>query len=54
MLLVLGLLLIILWVVLLASKITVGIVHVALVAGLILFLVHFVRGRRTTASRSGF
>lgn len=46
----LGSLLIVIWIVGLAFKVTTGIIHVALIAGLILFVLGFFRGRRTTAA----
>jgi hypothetical protein len=45
----LGSILIIFWVIALAMKVTVGIVHLALVAGIVLFVLGFFRGRKTTA-----
>lgn len=46
----LGAVLIVFWVIALAMKVTVGVVHLALVAGIILFILGFFRGRgRTTA-----
>ena len=46
----LGSLLIVVWIVCLALKVTTGIIHVALIAGLILFVMGFFRGRHTTAA----
>jgi uncharacterized protein DUF5670 len=46
----LGALLIVVWIVCLALKVTTGIIHVALIAGLILFVMGFFRGRHTTAA----
>ena len=43
----LGALLIVLWVIGLAFKVTTGIIHVALIAGLILFVLGFFNGRTT-------
>lgn len=46
----LGAVLIVFWVIALAMKVTVGVIHLALVAGIILFILGFFRGRgRTTA-----
>jgi VIT1/CCC1 family predicted Fe2+/Mn2+ transporter len=46
----LGALLIVFWVIGLAFKVTTGLIHVALVAGLILFILGFFRGRHTTVN----
>ena len=46
----LGALLIVIWVIGLFFKVTTGIIHVALIAGLILFVMGFFRGRHTTAA----
>jgi hypothetical protein len=46
----LGALLIVVWVIGLAFKVTTGIIHIALIAGLILFVLGFFRGRRTPAA----
>ena len=46
----LGALLIVVWVIGLAFKVTTGIIHIALIAGLILFVLGFFRGRHTTAA----
>jgi hypothetical protein len=46
----LGALLIVFWVIGLAFKVTTGLIHVALIAGLILFILGFFRGRRTPAT----
>jgi hypothetical protein len=43
----LGALLIVIWVVGLAFKVTTAMIHVALIAGLILFVLGFFRGRET-------
>jgi len=43
----LGALLIVLWVIGLAFKVTSGVIHLALIAGLILFVLGFFRGRST-------
>jgi len=43
-------LLIVVWVIGVAFKVTSGLIHVALIAGLILFLLGFFRGRRTAAT----
>jgi len=48
MLLILGIVLIVAWVMGLAFKVTTGVIHLALVAGLILFVLHFFRGRNAT------
>jgi hypothetical protein len=46
-----GALLIVFWVIGLAFKITAGVIHLALIAGLILFVLSFVRnGRNTTVT----
>jgi Family of unknown function (DUF5670) len=45
----LGALLIVVWVIGLAFKATTGLIHVALLAGLILFVLAFFKGRRTAA-----
>jgi hypothetical protein len=44
----LGALLIVVWVIGLAFKVTTGLIHIALIAGLILFILGFFRGRRGT------
>jgi hypothetical protein len=46
----LGALLIVFWVLGLAFKVTTGLIHIALIAGLILFIMGFFKGRRTTAA----
>ncbi len=46
----LGALLIVFWVVALAFKVTTGLIHIALIVGLILFILGFFRGRRATAT----
>ena len=46
----LGALLIVVWIIGLAFKVTTGVIHIALIAGLILFVLGFFRGRRTTAT----
>ena len=46
----LGALLIVFWVIGLAFKVTTGLIHVALIVGLILFVLGFFRGRHTTAA----
>ena len=46
----LGAVLIIFWVIALAMKVTVGVIHLALVAGIILFIIGFFRGRHTTVA----
>lgn len=46
----LGAVLIIFWVIALAMKVTVGVIHLALVAGIILFVIGFFRGRNTTVT----
>jgi hypothetical protein len=47
----LGALLIVFWVIGLAFKVTTGLIHLALIAGLILFIAGFFRGRgHTTAT----
>ena len=46
----LGALLIVFWIIGLAFKVTTGIIHLALIAGLILFIVGFFKGRQTTAA----
>jgi hypothetical protein len=43
----LGALLIVVWIVCLALKVTTGVIHLALIAGLILFVIGFFRGRTT-------
>jgi hypothetical protein len=46
-----GALLIVFWVIGLAFKVTAGVIHLALIAGLILFVLGFVRnGRNTTVT----
>ena len=45
----LGALLIVFWVIGVAFKVTTGLIHVALIAGLILFVMGFFRGRKTAA-----
>jgi hypothetical protein len=45
-----GALLIVFWLIGLAFKITAGVIHLALIAGLILFVLSFARGRNTTAT----
>jgi hypothetical protein len=45
----LGALLIVFWVVGLAFKVTTGLIHVALIAGLVLFVMGFFKGRKTAA-----
>jgi hypothetical protein len=45
-----GSLLIVIWIIGLAFKVTTGVIHVALIAGLILFVMGFFRGRRTTVA----
>jgi Family of unknown function (DUF5670) len=45
----LGALLIVFWVVGVAFKVTTGLIHVALLAGLILFVLGFFKGRKTAA-----
>ena len=42
-----GALLIVVWVIGLAFKVTTGIIHIALIAGLILFVLGFFKGRQT-------
>jgi len=46
----LGALLIVFWVIGVAFKVTTGLIHVALIAGLILFILGFFKGRRTTVA----
>ena len=46
----LGALLIVVWIIGLAFKVTTGIIHIALIAGLILFILGFFRGRNTTVT----
>ena len=46
----LGALLIVFWVIGLAFKVTTGVIHLALVAGLILFVLGFFRGRNRTVT----
>jgi len=46
----LGALLIVFWVIGLAFKVTTGLIHLALIAGLILFVLGFFRGRNTTVA----
>jgi len=46
----LGALLIVFWILGLAFKITTGVIHLALIAGLILFVAGFFKGRHTTAA----
>jgi VIT1/CCC1 family predicted Fe2+/Mn2+ transporter len=43
----LGSLLIVLWVIGIAFKVTTGLIHVALIAGLVLFILGFFKGRTT-------
>ena len=44
----LGVLLVVIWIVCLALKVTVGAIHLLLVAGIILFILGFFRGRTAT------
>jgi len=44
----LGALLIVIWIIGLAFKVTTGIIHIALIAGLILFIIGFFKGRSTS------
>ncbi|MGZ6143775.1 MAG: DUF5670 family protein [Myxococcales bacterium] len=44
----LGALLIVIWVIGLTFKVTAGVLHIALIAGLILFVLGFFRGRTGT------
>ncbi len=46
----LGALLIVFWVIGLAFKVTSGVVHLALIVGLILFVLGFFRGRNITVA----
>jgi hypothetical protein len=46
----LGALLIVFWIIGLAFKVTTGVIHLALIAGLILFVLGFFRGRSTTSA----
>ncbi|HZX94293.1 MAG TPA: DUF5670 family protein [Myxococcales bacterium] len=46
----LGALLIVVWVIGLAFKVTTGVIHVALIAGLILFILGFFKGRNRTVT----
>ena len=46
----LGALLIVFWILGLAFKVTTGIIHIALIAGLILFVAGFFKGKKTTAA----
>ena len=46
----LGALLVVFWIIGLAFKVTTGIIHLALIAGLILFIVGFFKGRQTPAA----
>jgi uncharacterized protein DUF5670 len=46
----LGAILIVFWVIALALKVTVGVIHLALVAGIICFIMGFFRGRNTTVT----
>ncbi len=50
MLWILGLILLAAWIVSLALKVTVGLIHLLLVAAVILFVIGFVRGRRSAAT----
>lgn len=43
----LGSLLIVIWIIGLAFKVTTGVIHVALIAGLLLFILGFFRGRHS-------
>jgi hypothetical protein len=43
----LGALLIVVWVIGLAFKVTTGLIHIALIAGLVLFILGFFKGRNT-------
>jgi Flp pilus assembly protein TadB len=45
-----GALLIVCWVIGLAFKVTTGVIHLALIAGLILFVLGFFKGRDTTVA----
>jgi hypothetical protein len=46
----LGALLIVFWVIGLAFKVTTAVIHLALIAGLILFVLGFFRGRNSAAT----
>jgi hypothetical protein len=46
----LGAVLIVFWILGLAFKVTTGVIHLALIAGLILFVLGFFRGRSTTSA----
>jgi VIT1/CCC1 family predicted Fe2+/Mn2+ transporter len=46
----LGALLIVVWVIGLAFKVTTGLIHLALIAGLILFILGFFKGKQTTVN----
>lgn len=46
----LGAVLIVFWAIALAMKVTVGVIHLALVAGIILLVIGFFRGRNTTVT----
>jgi hypothetical protein len=46
----LGAALIVAWVICLALKVTIGVIHILLVAGIILFVLGFFRGRNQTAT----
>ncbi len=50
MLWILGALLIVFWILGLAFKVATGAIHLALIAGLILFVLGFFRGRSTTSA----
>jgi Family of unknown function (DUF5670) len=49
MLAIIGLILIALWIVGLAFKVTVWFIHIALVIGILLIVFHFITGRKTAA-----
>src|SRR3954462_5039762 len=49
MLAIIGLVLIALWIIGLAFKVTTGLIHIALVVGLLLVIFNFITGRRATS-----
>jgi len=50
MLAIIGVILIVLWLIGLAFKVTIWAIHLALIAGLVMVVLHFLTGRRTTAT----
>ena len=50
MLAIIGVILVVLWLIGLAFKVTVWAIHLALIVGLVLVVLHFLTGSRTTAT----